>query len=204
VSPVALTFDDGPHSEWTPAVLSALDECGITGTFFIQGDRLSERPDVARAVAAAGHSVQAHCHRHESHHRLSRAEIENDITRLLDGMRAAGLARPHLWRPPFGDVASPRSRQVAAAHGLRLVTWTVETCDWARDSAEAMLAELLAEQRPAARLEANSIVLMHDSVGAHTADLVRLLAVEVRSRAWTFGSVSATAVTPERPFSACR
>jgi peptidoglycan/xylan/chitin deacetylase (PgdA/CDA1 family) len=86
---------------------------------------------------------------------------------------------------------------------LRLVTWTVETFDWARNSAAGILCELLAEQRPATRLEPDSIVLMHDSVGAHTADLVRLLADEVRRRGWTFGFISETARTPERPFTAC-
>jgi len=203
MTPVALTFDDGPHPEWTPVVLRALRDTRVRATFFLQGDRLAERPDLARAAAAEGHSLQAHCYRHRSHHQLSAPEIAADIERLLDAMRDLQLPQPRLWRPPYGDIAPPRSYEVAARYGLKLVTWTVETCDWARNSAAAILSELLAEQRPATRLEPDSIVLMHDSVGAHTPELVRLLADELRGRGWTFGFVSDTATTPEQPFKAC-
>jgi peptidoglycan-N-acetylglucosamine deacetylase len=203
MSPVALTFDDGPHPEWTPPVLDALNETAVNATFFLQGDRLVQEPDLARAAAAEGHSLQAHCYKHRSHHELSKPEIAADIERLLAAIRTAGLPQPGLWRPPYGDIAPSRSHEVAAHHRLRLVTWTVETFDWPRNSAAGILCELLAVQRPATRLEPDSIVLMHDSVGAHTADLVRLLADEVRRRGWTFGFISETARTDERPFTAC-
>lgn len=204
MSPVALTFDDGPHLEWTPRVLQALADAQIRATFFLQGDRLEQAPQLARQAAAVGHSLQAHCYQHRSHHALQEGEIAADLQRLLDAMRCAGLAKPDLWRPPYGDIASPRTYDVARAHHLRVVTWTVETCDWARDSAPAILAELLAQRRPATRLEPDSIVLMHDSVGDHTAELVSVLAEEVRRRGWTFGFVDPGADMPERPFKACR
>lgn len=203
---VALTFDDGPHPEWTPRVLEALDAAGVRATFFLQGDRLVRRPDIARAAAARGHSLQAHCFQHRSHRELAHADIDTDISRLLVAMDAAGLQAPAFWRPPFGDIASPASNAVARRHGLRLVTWTVETCDWARDSAEAVLAELLAERRPAAALGPDSVVLMHDSVGAHTAALVGLLADEIARRGWSTALLAehAAAATPRRPFKDCR
>lgn len=204
LSPVAFTFDDGPHPQWTPRVLEALAEAAVTATFFLQGDRLVQRPDLARAAVTKGHAVQAHCYRHESHHRLSAAEIDEDIGRLLAAMRSCGLPAPRLWRPPYGDIAAGRSAAVAARYGLRLVTWTVETCDWARSSAAEILSELLAERRPATRLRPDSVVLMHDSVGAHTAELIPLLAGKVRSRGWTLGPLGGTAATPARPFNACR
>jgi len=203
MSPVAITFDDGPHPEWTPSALDALRETRIRATFFLQGDRLVERPGLACGAVLEGHSLQAHCYQHRSHHELSEQEIAADIERLLDAMNNLGLPRPRLWRPPYGDIAPPRSYEVAGRHRLRLVTWTVETCDWARNSAPAILSELLAEERPATRLQADSIVLMHDSVGPHTAELVRLLAREVRRRRWTFGFIGENPNTPERPFSGC-
>ena len=61
MTPVALTFDDGPHPEWTPVVLRALRDTRVRATFFLQGDRLAERPDLACGAAAEGHSLQAHC-----------------------------------------------------------------------------------------------------------------------------------------------
>jgi peptidoglycan-N-acetylglucosamine deacetylase len=35
---VALTFDDGPHPQGTPAVLETLREAGATATFFLAGE----------------------------------------------------------------------------------------------------------------------------------------------------------------------
>ncbi len=34
---VALTFDDGPHPEWTPAVLETLSAMEVQATFFVVG-----------------------------------------------------------------------------------------------------------------------------------------------------------------------
>src|SRR3954467_9761389 len=50
----ALTFDDGPHPEGTPAVLDALDAAGAKATFFVLGERVEARPDLLERVLAAG------------------------------------------------------------------------------------------------------------------------------------------------------
>ncbi|MGH9175989.1 MAG: polysaccharide deacetylase family protein, partial [Vicinamibacterales bacterium] len=41
---IALTFDDGPHDEHTPALLDRLAELGIRGTFFVVGSRAARCP----------------------------------------------------------------------------------------------------------------------------------------------------------------
>ena len=35
---VAITFDDGPHPEYTPKLLDGLKERGVRATFFVTGD----------------------------------------------------------------------------------------------------------------------------------------------------------------------
>ena len=62
---IALTFDDGPHPEGTPAILDALGD--TRATFFMVGERVLEAPDVAREVVARGHAVAIHGHRHRRH-----------------------------------------------------------------------------------------------------------------------------------------
>lgn len=59
---VALTFDDGPHPETTPALLAALDDA--PATFFLQGSRAADHPDLVRAIAAAGHTIGNHSWTH--------------------------------------------------------------------------------------------------------------------------------------------
>ena len=50
---IALTFDDGPNLN-TPAVLDALREAGVKGTFFIVGKMARTYPDILARIAAKG------------------------------------------------------------------------------------------------------------------------------------------------------
>src|SRR6478672_4692949 len=70
-SGVALTFDDGPHPEGTPAALEALAAAGATATFFLAGEQVARRPALVAEIVAAGHGVELHCHRHRNLLRLS-------------------------------------------------------------------------------------------------------------------------------------
>src|SRR5437762_882850 len=47
---VALTFDDGPHPDGTPAILELLAGASATATFFLVGEQVERYPEVARAV----------------------------------------------------------------------------------------------------------------------------------------------------------
>src|SRR5437016_5093785 len=61
---VALTFDDGPHPDGTPAILELLASAKATATFFLVGEQVERYPEVARAVADAGHEIALHGYRH--------------------------------------------------------------------------------------------------------------------------------------------
>jgi len=54
---VALTFDDGPTAGFTGEVLAILDELDVTATFFVTGREVTENPQEARAIVAAGHEL---------------------------------------------------------------------------------------------------------------------------------------------------
>src|SRR5439155_12568189 len=54
---IAVTFDDGPHRQGTPAVLEALARADVQATFFLVGEQVERRPGLAREIAAAGHEI---------------------------------------------------------------------------------------------------------------------------------------------------
>src|SRR2546427_9118701 len=60
----ALTFDDGPHPQGTPAMLEILARAGVGATFFVVGEQVRRNPSFAREIVAAGHEVGLHCDRH--------------------------------------------------------------------------------------------------------------------------------------------
>ncbi|MFR5011787.1 MAG: polysaccharide deacetylase family protein [Acutalibacteraceae bacterium] len=51
-----LTFDDGPSAENTSAVLDVLKARNIRATFFVVGENVRKHPDVAKRIAAEGHT----------------------------------------------------------------------------------------------------------------------------------------------------
>ncbi|MBN9623566.1 MAG: polysaccharide deacetylase family protein, partial [Actinobacteria bacterium] len=52
VEGVALTFDDGPHPQGTPAVLEILREADQQATFFLAGEQVERRPALAAEIVA--------------------------------------------------------------------------------------------------------------------------------------------------------
>ena len=77
----ALTFDDGPHAQGTPAVLETLAAAGATATFFLVGEQVQRNPALAGEIVAAGHGVGLHCHRHRNLLRLAPRQVREDIAR---------------------------------------------------------------------------------------------------------------------------
>ena len=45
---IALTFDDGPHPQGTPAVLAELARHGVPATFFLVGEQVERDPSLWR------------------------------------------------------------------------------------------------------------------------------------------------------------
>jgi peptidoglycan/xylan/chitin deacetylase (PgdA/CDA1 family) len=94
----ALTFDDGPHAQGTPAVLELLARAEVTATFFLVGEQIERNRTLAAEIVAAGHTIGLHCHRHRNLLRLTPRQVRGDIDRAeaLIG-EATGLA-PALYR----------------------------------------------------------------------------------------------------------
>lgn len=192
---VSLTFDDGPDAEWTPQILAELARAGITGTFFVVAEQLAEPdgPELVRAILEGGHRVEAHCGRHLAHDTQDQAALRTDIAELLGSLEDLGVARPRLWRPPYGLLNRPGSFVVAAEVGLQLVLWTSDPRDYRGRAWPDMLRDV------ARNLHPDSVILMHDSRryghteggAGNTAQLVRPLADLIRERGFEAGPLEA-------------
>src|SRR5205085_344650 len=78
---VAITFDDGPHAEGTPAVLDALASAGMRATFFLVGEQIERTGSLAAEIVAAGHGVAIHGYRHRNQLRVTPVELADDYAR---------------------------------------------------------------------------------------------------------------------------
>lgn len=60
-----LTFDDGPSAKNTETVLDILKARDIKATFFLVGENVRRYPEVAKRIAAEGHTIGIHCDSHD-------------------------------------------------------------------------------------------------------------------------------------------
>ncbi len=161
---VALTFDDGPHPKLTPQLLEILKAEDVTATFFMLGSMIEKYPDVARAVAAAGHEVANHSYSHERLPRLSKSEIHEEIVRTQALLEEATGTQAKLFRAPYGST-NGTVRSELLEKNLELVGWAVDPRDWERGKTSASITSFILKNT-----RAGDIILLHDihsrSVGA--------------------------------------
>jgi peptidoglycan-N-acetylglucosamine deacetylase len=154
---VALTFDDGPHPEATPAVLELLARHGATATFFLVGEQVERRPELARAIHEAGHEIALHGYRHQLLLRRRSDALTADLSRAHAVIADATACEPVLYRPPYG-VFSSGALELVRALGWRPILWSAWGRDWERRATGASVA-----RRVTRRLRPGDVVLLHDS-----------------------------------------
>jgi peptidoglycan/xylan/chitin deacetylase (PgdA/CDA1 family) len=154
---VALSFDDGPDPEVTPAVLDALARFGARATFFSIGRSLEAHPRLARRLVAEGHELGNHSWRHSRWQNFFGADEHAREIERGDRAIAAVTGSPAtpLYRPPVG-LKSPQLARVAARRRLTLVAWSLHSRD-TRSADPKRVARRVLE-----RIGAGDIVLMHD------------------------------------------
>ena len=154
---IALTFDDGPHPEGTPAVLELLAAAGVTATFFLVGEQVERRPALAAEIAAAGHEIALHGYRHTLLLRRTPAALAADLDRAVDAIHEATGRLPTSYRAPYG-VFSVYALRLARRRGWAPTLWSRWGRDWERRATPAAIA-----RRAARSLSPGDIVLLHDA-----------------------------------------
>jgi peptidoglycan-N-acetylglucosamine deacetylase len=159
---IALTYDDGPNDPHTLRLLDVLAKLDVRATFFMIGRLVRQRPDIVRAVAAAGHQIGNHTFTHPLLIFKSEAHTR---TELMDCRRALNDTvgeHSSLFRPPFGG-RRPATLRIAGELGLDTVMWNVTGYDWTAPAASVI------ENKVARQVRANGgdVILLHD--GGHRA-----------------------------------
>jgi peptidoglycan/xylan/chitin deacetylase (PgdA/CDA1 family) len=153
---VALTFDDGPDEDSTPAVLDALDEAGVKATFFVVGEQFGRHWRIAREAAERGHELALHGFAHPHHEELGPAAARDEVARGVGAFEAALGTRPRRFRPPYGRFAEA-SYEACVRFGLTPVYWSAWGMDWEPIGPER-IADLACRD-----LAGGMVLVLHDS-----------------------------------------
>lgn len=154
---IAITFDDGPHAQGTPAVLDVLARHDVHATFFLVGEQVERERALAAEIAAAGHEVGIHGYRHTLLlHRSARA-VRDDLLRARETIASTTGTDPTLYRPPYGVFSTP-ALVIVRRLGWRPLLWS----RWGRDWVEGTTPQAIAA-RATRDLSAGDVVLLHDA-----------------------------------------
>ncbi|MBO4205339.1 polysaccharide deacetylase family protein [Micromonospora echinofusca] len=163
---VALTFDDGPHPQWTPKVLDQLRAAGVKATFCVVGSKVRQHPALVVRIVREGHQLCNHSWQHDVDlGTRPEAQIRADLARTNQAIRAAvpGARIPYYRQP--GGRWTPEVVAAAKGLGMQSLHWTVDPQDWAKPTASVISKRVTDRVRP------GSIVLLHDGGGDRSATL---------------------------------
>jgi peptidoglycan-N-acetylglucosamine deacetylase len=155
---IALTYDDGPNDPHTLRLLDVLAKHGVHVTFFMIGRYVQQRPDIARAVAQAGHVIGNHTFSHPRLIWASELQTRAELVDCRSALQDAIGEHSNLFRPPWG-ARRPATLKIARELGLQTVMWNVTGYDWNAPPAATI------EQKIARQMEGGDIILLHD--GSH-------------------------------------
>lgn len=165
-SELALTYDDGPNDRSTPELLEVLDRFGVRATFFMVGKFVRQRPDLVRAVHAAGHIVGNHTMTHPFLANKPLRSVRQELRGCSDALEDA-LGEPvRYFRAPFG-ARRPAVLRCARSLGLIPVQWNVQGNDWEPIGAAGIMEHL---ERGLTRVQAKgrgANILLHDGFDQH-------------------------------------
>lgn len=180
---VNISFDDGP-TQYTPVLLSKLQQAGIKVTFFDVGDRLLQYPTYAKSELNGGHQI--------ANHTQSHGDLTQSVSPISDLVRSQYIliqqtgTVPTFYRPPYGATA-PGVRTDVSQLGLTEIIWTVDTVDWSGVPTAAIVASVKLAK-------AGDFVLMHDGY-TNTINAIPQIATDLKARGLCAGKI-VTSTTP--------
>ena len=181
---IALTFDDGPHPEYTAQILDILAGFDIRATFFVIGENVDLYPEMLQRTVAEGHEIGNHTQTHPLKN-LSSEQIEREMSECESTIGEWIDCRPRLFRPPGGIISEPVIA-LAENHLYRVILWSIDTRDWAHTPVERITRTVLDS------VGAGDIILMHDGIKSNspTPQALRIMIPILLERGYRFVTVS--------------
>ncbi|MCX7595990.1 MAG: polysaccharide deacetylase family protein [Fischerella sp.] len=184
---IALSFDDGPHPQYTPKLLQVLDRYQITANFFWLGACVNRSPSIAKEICERGHWVGLHGYDHRNFPLLSPHDLRDSLEKTQAAVYDACNLQPEQVRdvrPPNG-LFTPKTLKLLQQWNYRTVMWSVVPEDWVRPGVTTVVRRVLKE------VTNGSIIVLHDGAcgGEDVAEITRLLIPQLLQQGYQFVTV---------------
>ncbi|TAE59513.1 MAG: polysaccharide deacetylase family protein [Nostocales cyanobacterium] len=185
---IALTFDDGPHPQYTPQVLKVLEKYNITASFFWLGICVNRVPHIAKAVQEKGHWIGLHGYDHRSFPLLSEIQLKQSLEKTqIEIYNACNLSPEQVRdvRPPNGFF-TPQTLQLFQTWNYRPVMWSVVPEDWVCPGVNVVVNRVIKQ------VKNGSIIVLHDGVcgGKDVAETIKILIPQLLAQGYEFVTIN--------------
>ncbi|HVA95279.1 MAG TPA: glycosyltransferase [Candidatus Dormibacteraeota bacterium] len=175
---IAISFDDGPDREFTPQILSILNEKKAPATFFVIGSNANQALGLIRQEYADGDEIGNHTYTHPRWNEISRTQIDVELNLTERLLNSTLGVKTLLFRPPYGIDHQPETADevaqlpIAQSMGYLIVGSRIDPHDWGEPGGIPPAPAPVIVQRvlDQARSGSGNIVLLHDGGGdrSHT------------------------------------
>ncbi|MDC6387641.1 polysaccharide deacetylase family protein [Maribacter sp. PR1] len=166
---VAITFDDGPNSQYTPMALELLKKYDARATFFCIGKHIEKHPELFKQIIREGHTVGNHTFSHDNTFGFyGTSKVAHELSKSIDLVEKLVGLKMRLYRPAFG-VTNPSIAEAVNKLGLISIGWNVRSLDTTPRNEKMVL------KRITTRTNRGDIILLHDTSAKSIAVLERLL-----------------------------
>lgn len=165
---VALTYDDGPHNEWTKKIVDELEKYDYHATFFVVGNRVDgtayDGGETMLYALENGNEIGIHGYTHTvEYETCSDATYEQEISKTVQAIQGKIPGYEiKLMRPCWGKITAERVQ----ASDYSIIMWSLDTGDSQYKSYEneqALTDAINAiVERVMAGISDGDIIIMHD------------------------------------------
>lgn len=176
---IVLTFDDGPHTQYTPQILNVLDAHCTKATFFMVGRRALHSPELVREVGRRGHTVATHSWTHQDQAKISREQALAELELGISGVqRAYGAPAAPFFRFPYlSDPAASQAHLRSRNTGIFSID--IDSYDFKTRSPTVVIRNVMKQLDAKKR----GIILFHD-IQPSTAGALNQLLAELKAKGY--------------------
>ena len=149
---IAITFDDGPHPQFTEQLLDGLKERGVQATFFVTGEHAELHPDIIERMNEEGHIIGNHTYSHMQLTKGNRDSFKDELIKTNQILNEITGEEVVYVRPPYGTWDKSFETEL----NMIPVLWNIDPLDWCSQDVTGVVNKVMKEA------DENAIILMHD------------------------------------------
>lgn len=179
---IAISFDCAWGVDYTDKLLDYMQKNDVRCTFFAVQFWVEKYPEYAQKIVQAGHELGTHSRTHPYMSKLTKTQIQDELTTSSQAIEKITGQKVTLFRPPYGDYNNVLI-DTCAEMGLYPIQWDVDSLDWKNLSAQEIALRIVNGAKN------GSIILCHNN-GLHTAEALPMVFATLKNRGFTFVPIS--------------